>query len=561
MASRVIEDSDDDELSTLSPVKPRRPPQEAEQSDPPVSVGGTDQHDDPRDSLRQPAALPSLDNRAKSPTTVNDEADVVPLPVGAKRKATTMEELESRKRAKTYAGGTAVNNRSQSLGESEEIVAEGLGKSAHVQDTNASLSFVEGYEEEIQTGFTEFRTVGSCSGVDGAAKGISRFQLGIETGVEDVSTAHPAPDQSAPGITRLDDAAHMDEEPALPSGEPVDLEPSRQKQKPVAFSSDGDASLPPAETYKPRPSRFRAAGTADELFESIDFSKRPEKAFKTGKNGKDSKRKKRRDSPQVDADGESQITNDGASVGMAAEPSIEEARAENGALPSEEPVEGQGDEQPSNHDRPFQNDKVQKRSRGRPKKKDSAPADAPAEPKKRGRKRRSSIVRSEPVAADRESPRAKAASEAQEAASSKTQRHRRAVLDSDESGDEDAHATKASADSQPGEVPLSPSKRTNGQPPRERTSISGALASSRTNENSDPKSMTLEDPPSDKAAAPPETPRKEHSALVVTPKNKEPSTGQKGPDKHSPINGSRAKYRVGLSKRARIAPLLQSVKK
>lgn len=52
-----------------------------------------------------------------------------------------------------------------------------------------------------------------------------------------------------------------------------------------------------------------------------------------------------------------------------------------------------------------------------------------------------------------------------------------------------------------------------------------------------------------KANAAPETPRKS-----TTP-------APKGPDKHSPISSGKVAYRVGLSKRARIAPLLRIVRK
>ena len=52
-----------------------------------------------------------------------------------------------------------------------------------------------------------------------------------------------------------------------------------------------------------------------------------------------------------------------------------------------------------------------------------------------------------------------------------------------------------------------------------------------------------------KANPPPETPRKS-----TTP-------APKGPDKHSPISSGKVAYRVGLSKRARIAPLLRIVRK
>ena len=54
--------------------------------------------------------------------------------------------------------------------------------------------------------------------------------------------------------------------------------------------------------------------------------------------------------------------------------------------------------------------------------------------------------------------------------------------------------------------------------------------------------------PSKSKSAPPETPQKEDSF-------------PKGPDKHSPISSGKVSYRVGLSKRQRIAPLLRIVRK
>ncbi|CAI7633404.1 unnamed protein product [Penicillium glandicola] len=57
--------------------------------------------------------------------------------------------------------------------------------------------------------------------------------------------------------------------------------------------------------------------------------------------------------------------------------------------------------------------------------------------------------------------------------------------------------------------------------------------------------------------APPQTPSKPDTASVNTPQN-----AAKGPDKHSPILArSGVPYRVGLSKRVRIAPLLKMVRK
>ena len=74
-----------------------------------------------------------------------------------------------------------------------------------------------------------------------------------------------------------------------------------------------------------------------------------------------------------------------------------------------------------------------------------------------------------------------------------------------------------------------------------------------TNGNTIPPNHTTQSPPSTSPAkanaAPPETPHK-----PTTP-------APKGPDKHSPISSGKVAYRVGLSKRARIAPLLRIVRK
>ena len=64
--------------------------------------------------------------------------------------------------------------------------------------------------------------------------------------------------------------------------------------------------------------------------------------------------------------------------------------------------------------------------------------------------------------------------------------------------------------------------------------------------------------PAEKAASSP-SPSKSKSVPPETP-NKQGSLS-KGPDKHSPISSGKVSYRVGLSKRQRIAPLLRIVRK
>lgn len=53
------------------------------------------------------------------------------------------------------------------------------------------------------------------------------------------------------------------------------------------------------------------------------------------------------------------------------------------------------------------------------------------------------------------------------------------------------------------------------------------------------------------------SPRKQQLRSPQTP----PKSASTGPDKHSPLNNSKVAYRVGLSKRARIEPLLRIVRK
>lgn len=86
----------------------------------------------------------------------------------------------------------------------------------------------------------------------------------------------------------------------------------------------------------------------------------------------------------------------------------------------------------------------------------------------------------------------------------------------------------------------------------ERSEAQPANILNETNGNINLPNLTTDSPPDTspaKSNAPPETPRKS-----TTP-------APKGPDKHSPISTGKVAYRVGLSKRARIAPLLRIVRK
>jgi hypothetical protein len=79
-----------------------------------------------------------------------------------------------------------------------------------------------------------------------------------------------------------------------------------------------------------------------------------------------------------------------------------------------------------------------------------------------------------------------------------------------------------------------------------------------------PESLSPSEPSPATEANAPETPKKPDSAsnqadLSTCPKTKDPG---KGPDRHSPIAGtSKVPYRVGLSRKARITPLLKIVRR
>ena len=77
----------------------------------------------------------------------------------------------------------------------------------------------------------------------------------------------------------------------------------------------------------------------------------------------------------------------------------------------------------------------------------------------------------------------------------------------------------------------------------------------------DPPINILNETPANAAKIVPETsPLKTNMAPPETPR-KSTTPAPKGPDKHSPISSGKVAYRVGLSKRARIAPLLRIVRK
>lgn len=81
------------------------------------------------------------------------------------------------------------------------------------------------------------------------------------------------------------------------------------------------------------------------------------------------------------------------------------------------------------------------------------------------------------------------------------------------------------------------------------------LSETQANTTPVPTTTTTDNP------SPPPTPSTKHPQQPETPHKPSNVSQQKGPDKHSPLQSGKVRYRVGLSKRARIEPLLRVVRK
>ena len=274
------------------------------------------------------------------------------------------------------------------------------------------------------------------------------------------------------------------------------------------LGSDEISSGLPVEHYQPRPSRSRSGLVDDKLLVPVDFSKRPEIVVK-------SKRKKRRKTTAFeqliyDEDNEEEVTEIAQSFReekVPQEPTAQLMKPNHVVTISDDP-----------HTEPFEPDLVAKASspkkRGRPKKQvtevpNKPPMEhnlKPCEPKNSKPAIPNKIPNRNSEAEDLPNPLFTTESDAENSA--------------------------------PDDFPILSEKQPNAafSPPPSNPNLSSNLSS--------PTKIQI----------PPQTPQKSSSTTTTT-------TTAKGPDKHSPLNSGKVAYRVGLSKRARIEPLLRMVRK
>jgi len=334
-----------------------------------------------------------------------------------------------------------------------------------------------------------------------------------------------------------------------------------QKPEPAAAThsdelvTDDLAGGPPKEQYQPRPSRSRSNRNDEDLVVPEDFSKRPEVLAKK----KASKRRKTtalaRPSPKVEIEDDDDEDEDLVFLPPRTSKKAKSAIEPVVLIPSEnDHVEvTEQAKAPMDDEHPLPNEahspeKVPhssppKKKRGRPRKptkEQEAATEPPKEdqhpptdddddlpapedlPKKGGKGRTLNTDTDDSATAPIKKSRQKR----------KADTTTPAILP-DETNDTDDAPPPASADELDPHLSQTEGNR---RPPPPSTTTTASKA-----KTADPASLTT----------PPKTPQKAA----------QPSSTAKGPDKHSPLNSSKVKFRVGLSKRARIEPLLKVVRK
>ena len=302
---------------------------------------------------------------------------------------------------------------------------------------------------------------------------------------------------------------------------------SKRKKRKQQDSSQQDRFDPwandpdlPQEHYRPRRSRFQGGeDDVDELIETIDFSKRPEAVAKSKKKSKLNRRKTTGGAIVVHVDEEEEGS---PFVEVEAQPfEPVKSRTSKTPVPSIEKHEEPGEIAEPELNPP-------KRKRGRPK-------------KEVGREPASeagtiALAIEEPKLAEEPLPKS---------GEKKKKKKLSTLSDADEQAEtamhDDAHATEE-AQEPPEAEPTSDFAPDAKDPPTTPSPQKPKLKplNDKTNVNN---ASVLPSPDLGKPAA--ETPRKE----------------DKGPTRHSPISSSKVRYRLGLSRRARIEPLLRIVRK
>ena len=289
----------------------------------------------------------------------------------------------------------------------------------------------------------------------------------------------------------------------------------------------------PKERYQPRPSRSRAGLETEELVAPGDFSKKPEATVKPKRKRK---RKAKRSMPTAfqeilppkDDDEEEEDEDIQVKARFKKDVPKRQDRPPKSLLEIVESDENpeEVEENPATETEPVIEEQPPKKQRGRPKKANKADDD-----------KNSTTVVDEPVHEPTGKEKAKSIKTTKKLG--KKGKEISAALVHEDEEDQDSH----------GETEAEPGVE-------DSVVVEDKVLEESTGNTAN--AQVSEDPPESDLApkeitAPPETPKKHL-------KSSEKAT-EKGPDKHSPISSGKVAYRVGLSKRANIQPLLRIVRK
>ena len=309
----------------------------------------------------------------------------------------------------------------------------------------------------------------------------------------------------------------------------VDKAPKRKRQNDDQVDDLGSDELSiglPKEQYQPRPSRSRGNRNNEELIVPTDYSRRPEAAAKYKKKGKRYKSTNFVDliSAKDDEDEEDEDQGSCQTLPELNIPDFVKNKNEDAE------IQENADAIANDHDimvEPPDKKSNQRKQRGRPKKdleKKSARGEIEDSADHERTKETSDDIGGTEMAINRRRP-------------SKTSLA--SVVHRADRNMDDHTAVGGGATQQE-----TPSVQAEPRAENALDEISGNKAGCKSTQ----KSLD-ESPKALKTMTPPATPEKPVDSAV------------KGPDKHSPLSSGKVAYRVGLSKRARIAPLLRMVRK
>lgn len=283
---------------------------------------------------------------------------------------------------------------------------------------------------------------------------------------------------------------------------------------------DDNAIEVPKEHYQPRPSKRRSGDGDEEVFVPTDFSKKPEAMAKGKRKPKRYKTTAFQELLPKDEDEDDEIK-------MVPDPRFE--------IPEKKSSKNSTEKYQREVERKDDTEDIQPEAQSEPKQAGKATSQ-----KKRGRPKKATANLSEEIVADEaDADHGEDVGETAEpvvsAVTTKKSRKKsktKATPTSNTDEQDRNHDGAPAVEDDPEELPAHPLNEINGN-----TTLSNLAA------KPSPERSPV------KAHHPPETP---HKSTTPAPK---------GPDKHSPISSGKVAYRVGLSKRARIAPLLRIVRK